>query len=242
MAGLIFASASTACVLTAYHYTTLPEELLQPAILSLHANFNDFVEIPPILQQLKQLALVDLTGNHLKALDGDALGTIQTYVLWILICVAELPELHKLVVAKNKIQTISGSVGLLSSLQALDLSGNTLLELPEELGRLTMLRSLNINCNKLSTLPQSLANLVQLEVAEMNHNVFTVWISIFSVLFLITQELPACVHMWTSLRRLDVRSNRLKSMAGVGKCSAVQELLIAFNELESLPDEVCIFV
>lgn len=109
------------------------------------------------------------------------------------------------------------------SLRSLDLSLAGLVQLPEALGHLDRIERLHIDKNKLTSLPKSLGSLSRLQVFTADSN----------SLGQPCPELSQC----SRLRKLSVEFNRLASpLADVSSFPSLEELLLAGNPLESVPD------
>ncbi|KAM8929915.1 leucine-rich repeat-containing protein 40 isoform 2-T2 [Pelodytes ibericus] len=133
-----------------------------------------------------------------------------------------LPALVVLDVHDNHLSNLPRAIGELTNLQRLNISHNKLRELPEELGLLHNLKSLHIQQNQLVTLPELLGQLSLLEDLDAsNNNVHTISSSL------------GCL---SSLTRLNLSNNKLKALpAEIGQLKNVKQLDCTSNLLENIP-------
>merc|ERR550532_1226732 len=82
----------------------------------------------------------------------------------------DMVDMTKLILACNKISTISDKISNLGSLLILDLHDNQLEFLPDSLCHLTRLTKLNLGHNRLAALPPALYSLKELQVLQLNNN------------------------------------------------------------------------
>ncbi len=111
---------------------------------------------------------------------------------------------------------------LADSLEVLNLSGNRLDRLPEDLPRLGKLRILFCSHNAFTELPAVLGRCPRLEMVGFKAN---------RIRSLPAEALPP------RLRWLTLTDNRLEHLPPeIGRCAALQKLLLAGNRLQALPD------
>ncbi|KAL4576008.1 hypothetical protein LXL04_012096 [Taraxacum kok-saghyz] len=118
--------------------------------------------LPPQLENLKNLILIDLLGNKISGSIPDSLGNLSS--------------LQTLELESNSISgTLPDSIGRLSSLVTLNLRSNSISgPLPDSLGRLSSLVDLDLSFNKFNgTLPHSVGQLSNLMVLNIEHNLLS---------------------------------------------------------------------
>jgi len=134
-------------------------------------------------------------------------------------------ELTKLILACNKISSISPQVSNLVSLGSLDLHDNQLEALPPELGALVNLKRLNVSHNRLETLPSEFFQLKELRHLQLNNNNMS--------------TLADGISDLDMLNYLDLSCNQLTALpSNIGFLSKLSTLLLSKNKLSSLPSEV----
>ncbi|KAJ1616565.1 hypothetical protein T492DRAFT_850733 [Pavlovales sp. CCMP2436] len=144
---------------------------LQPLVLwlSRHADFA------PALHSLKlddaplalgaALALPLLPGLHTLNLSGVGLSALPAEL------VRGAASLRRLVLRANRLTALPAEVGLLGSLQLLDVSQNSLTQLPAELGQCSCLAHLLLEDNSIARLlPTALTKLVGLQTLLLAYN------------------------------------------------------------------------
>ena len=161
-------------------------------------------KLPEGLGQLKQLRMLNLSGNELVELPKD---------------IAQLRELRVLDVSINMIGDFP-EIGQLQKLQELYLYYNSYNELPEVVSKLTQLQKLNVGWNSLDELPEFIGQLRQLKSLDLTYTGL--------------YELPASIEQLKQLQILHLPSESLielpKSMDylfrnddvyGLSKCSEI---------------------
>ncbi|CAH2311008.1 leucine-rich repeat-containing 40 [Pelobates cultripes] len=137
----------------------------------------------------------------------------------------EQTDLTKLILASNKLQSLSEDIKLLPALVILDVHDNHLSSLPCAIGELVNLQKLNISHNKLKELPQNLANLQNLKSLQIQHNQL--------------EELPDMLGHLSFLEDLDASNNQLRSISSsLGHLSCLARLNLSNNKLKTLPAEI----
>lgn len=110
--------------------------------------------IPPSIQNLKNLRVLDLSMNDIEVLPDE---------------LYQLSDLQELTLNNNLLQTISPNIKNMANLSILSLSNNNLIEIPAEIGELLDLSELYIDGNFIQTLPSSLVYL-HLEILDIRNN------------------------------------------------------------------------
>lgn len=134
-------------------------------------------------------------------------------------------DMTKLILACNKISSISPKISNLLGLQILDLHDNQLESLPDSVSALARLTKLNLSHNRLTSLPPGIYDLLELHNLSASNN-----------------QIEAVDERIADLNRLvslDLAHNKLKSLPGsLGFLSKVTSLNLASNCLESIPPEI----
>ncbi|KAF0408251.1 L domain-like protein [Gigaspora margarita] len=173
---------------------------------------NQLEVIDKRIAEFNALVFIDLHNNNLSSLPKE-FGELQNLTTLNLSinrfselpdCLTTLSSLVELQLSSNKLTgVLDSSFGNLSRLEILDISSNEITGLPKEIENLKNLRKLNLAKNKLKEIPglaiSGMKNLEELEISENKLEI------IFTGLDGQTVELH-------SLKRLDIRQNRLKTL------------------------------
>lgn len=127
--------------------TTLPDDL--PRLHKLRIIFcsnNPFTELPAVLGQCAELAMIGFKANRIRSVPAAALP----------------PKLRWLTLTDNVIEQLPQEIGQCQHLQKLMLAGNRLTALPETLVQCQQLELLRIAANRLPSLPAWLEQLPRL--------------------------------------------------------------------------------
>ncbi|XP_063795173.1 leucine-rich repeat-containing protein 40 isoform X1 [Pseudophryne corroboree] len=137
----------------------------------------------------------------------------------------EQTDLTKLVLASNKLQSLSEEIRLLPALVVLDVHDNLLTELPSAIGELINIQKLNISHNKLKVLPGELAQLHNLKSLLIQHNQL--------------EEIPDAIGQLAVLEELDLSNNSLRNVSScLGRLTCLVQLNLSSNKLKALPAEI----
>ncbi|NXM03399.1 LRC40 protein, partial [Tyrannus savana] len=137
----------------------------------------------------------------------------------------EQTDLTKLILASNKLQSLSEDVQLLPALTVLDVHHNQLTSLPSALGQLENLQKLDVSHNKLQSLPEELLQLPRLRSLLLQHNELS--------------HLPEGLGQLLSLEELDVSNNHLTDIpTSCGLLVNLVRLNLACNQLKDLPEDL----
>ncbi|XP_018432379.1 PREDICTED: leucine-rich repeat-containing protein 40 isoform X2 [Nanorana parkeri] len=137
----------------------------------------------------------------------------------------EQTELTKLILASNKLQSLSEDIRLLPAMVVLDVHDNQISELPSAIGELVNLQRLNISHNKLKSLPEELAQLQNIKNLLLHHNQL--------------EEVPNSLGQLIALEELDFSNNNLRSVSScLGALTNLTRLNLSNNKLKVLPPEI----
>jgi hypothetical protein len=107
---------------------------------------NQFVELPAVLGQCRQLDMIAFKANRIQRVPAAALT----------------PALRWLILTDNQITELPAELGRCTRLQKLMLAGNQLQQLPEQMAACTQLELLRISANRFNGLPDWLLALPRL--------------------------------------------------------------------------------
>jgi Leucine-rich repeat (LRR) protein len=180
--------------------------------------------------------------------------------------VASLPKIEKIHLSKNRLSNVELQ-GEFPHLDALHLSNNKLNQLPDQLVGLPFLRVLQLSKNQLTELPASLSTCVWLKELDLSFNAFRELPSCVSEqerleeldlagnklvslpnlpqnlrkLNLARNQLtaiPKTVLLAHKLRSLNLAHNPLVNVAGLAKCSSLDQLTVTGIRTEDLAAEL----
>jgi len=179
---------------------------------SLNLSRSGLTEIPEEVFSMKQLKVLKLYGNKIDSISPK---------------IAQLENLEKLYIGKNKITYFPPEIGLLKHLKLLSAQYNDIKYLTSAIGRLENLEQLILNQNQLIGLPVEIGKLVNLKVLQLRFN----WISF------IPEEIGNC----TKLEFVYLTRNNLTSLpASFGKLTRLKELGVSnAGSLVELPESLC---
>ncbi|CAG8690148.1 6483_t:CDS:2, partial [Dentiscutata heterogama] len=173
---------------------------------------NQLEVIDKRIAEFNALVFIDLHNNNLSSLPKE-FGELQSLTTLNLsinrfselpACLTTLSSLVELQLSSNKLTgVLDSSFGNLSKLEILDISSNEITGLPKEIENLKNLRKLNLAKNKLKEIPglaiSGMRNLEELEISENK----------LEIVFIGLDGQTVELH---SLKRLDIRQNRLKAL------------------------------
>ncbi|KAF1842206.1 L domain-like protein [Cucurbitaria berberidis CBS 394.84] len=200
-------------------------------VQSLDLHGNVLRELPMGLRRLTQLSKLNLSRNKLP--------------MEILEVIAHIPTLRELKLAENDLQgDLSTALCNLGALEVLELQGNKLSSLPAAMGQLS-LRTLNVSDNQLKTIPAELftSSLIELHASKnrLDGALFSVdSVPHLQVLHVANNSLVSLcggnsIHL-SSLRILNLSTNRLISLPEVTNWTSLTTLLVSENKLDTLPE------
>ena len=128
-----------------------------PNLAVLDMSICGLSDVPMALLNLTQLIELNLSWNELKELPSN---------------IAELSQLKRLALYKNRIQSVQPLMAL-TSLLFLNLGENHLEEIPLGLEELSSLEELVLANNRLSSLPDNLENWLGLQRLDLRENLFS---------------------------------------------------------------------
>ncbi|XP_049586378.1 leucine-rich repeat-containing protein 40 isoform X1 [Syngnathus scovelli] len=137
----------------------------------------------------------------------------------------EQTDLTKLLMASNRLTSLSDDIRLLPALTTLDLHDNQLQMLPAALGELRELQQLRLGLNCLRSLPMEVYALKNLRNLTLQQNLL--------------DALPEELGQLEALTELDLSDNRLTELpSSLGRLCRLQKLHLCRNELGRLPDSL----
>lgn len=134
----------------------------------------------------------------------------------------QLPNLKKLALTNQFLESIPPVISSLEKLEELDFSGNRIQKLPDSIGLLPRLKNLNLDKNAFSTFPSVILRLISLEKLYLSKNELT--------------ELPENISGLEQLKVIDFEKNRIEKIPEtIGMLSDLKELNANENVLTRLP-------
>lgn len=196
---------------------TLSLELLGPverrrALRRLLLPYNRLPALPPAVGGLRDLRLLDVSGNALSLLGPELLG---------------LTHLSTLLAKNNRLHegSLPKELGRLQRLEVLNLSGNRFTCIPRSLLQLRGLRSLSLGGNRLKSIPAEIEALISLEFLYLGGNFISS----------IPPELANLAH----LSYLVLCDNKIQSVPPqLAQVHSLRSLSLHNNLLTYLPREI----
>eukprot|EP01107_Rhizomastix_libera_P018159 TRINITY_DN9121_c0_g1_i1.p1 TRINITY_DN9121_c0_g1~~TRINITY_DN9121_c0_g1_i1.p1 ORF type:complete len:680 (+),score=199.24 TRINITY_DN9121_c0_g1_i1:241-2040(+) len=157
--------------------------------------------VPECITSLKQLNMLNITGNHISGINGAQFSSTLAVLEGSFCLFAEIPL----------------TIFSFSALQVLSLSCSEITSLPSSIGSLTSLKNLNLGMNKLSTLPLEMGKLSGLIELCLSFNNF--------------EKIPDCLLTLKSLTTLSLAANFLSETKGLESLTNLEKLDLGFNKL-----------
>jgi Leucine-rich repeat (LRR) protein len=211
----------------------------ESAVVELRLSSNGLAgEISPELADLARLRILDLRSNALEGSIPAELGRASGLEILDLAyngLTGDIPRglgrlglLRVLSLEHNGLTGVPAGLGRLAGLTALDLSFNPIGELPDDLARLARLRSFRLVDGRLAEIPPAVFVLRSLETLDLSGNPMT------------GAGLPEEIGGLDRLVRLACGGCGLTGPlpAGLGLLTRLEELDLAGNALDSLPDGI----
>ncbi|NXF63542.1 LRC40 protein, partial [Ciccaba nigrolineata] len=160
----------------------------------------------------------------------------------------EQTDLTKLILASNKLQSLSEDVKLLPALTVLDVHDNQLTSLPSALGQLENLQKLDVSHNKLRSIPEEVMQLSHLKSLLLHHNELSHLPDGFGQLVNLEEldlsnnhltDIPTSFALLINLVRLNLACNQLRSLpADISAMKSLRQLDCSKNYLETVPSKL----
>jgi len=164
-------------------------------------------EIPEEIGRLKNLKILDMSGNKLSTIPSG---------------IGNLRNLQKLDISSNQLHALPDSLWYLVELTHLWVNDNNLRLIPSGIGNLRNLQKLDIGSNQLDTLPDSFWRLDNLSKLYIYRNQL--------------KSIPSGIGKLINLSELYIYRNQLTSIhAGIGNLKKLQILSLYSNHLSELP-------
>eukprot|EP01117_Protostelium_nocturnum_P008969 TRINITY_DN3221_c0_g1_i1.p1 TRINITY_DN3221_c0_g1~~TRINITY_DN3221_c0_g1_i1.p1 ORF type:complete len:636 (-),score=214.16 TRINITY_DN3221_c0_g1_i1:112-2019(-) len=183
---------------------------LQEHLTTLLLSHNSLSQLPIEIFELNNLIKLDLSHNSLENLEDLPFD--------------HLLNLNELLLSGNKLRGIPKRLGGCSCLEKLDLSHNSISQLPSEKILHSRVRNLQLNSNSIQVLNERfLEHLGSLQELELQDNKL--------------KEIPTLQSL-KGLQRVNLNNNQLSKMPRFGKDQQIKEVLVGFNSLVEISDEV----
>ncbi|XP_013382592.1 leucine-rich repeat-containing protein 40 [Lingula anatina] len=160
----------------------------------------------------------------------------------------EQVDLTKLILASNRLTSISENIKLLPALSVIDAHDNLISSLPEALGQLTELVKLVLSHNQLTSVPSCVCQLRKLQILHISHNNLMELPNDIGELYYLEDVdfsnnkltlLPRTIGNLTKVMKFNIANNKLANMPPeIGEMNALRILDATHNEIHSLPDEL----
>lgn len=186
-------------------------------VTSLDLSGLGLVAMPDEIFSLKKLQTLLLSENKITQIPPE---------------IYRLTDLQELSLGKaitrqhgNLVSTLPPEIGLLSSLEVLDLTNNQLTNIPREISQLKKLKKLDLYGNRLTNLSDSILELTQLEELNLWGNEI--------------DAIPTSIANLSKLRELNIGSNQLTQLPlELFYISTLETLWVAYNNIELLPSHI----
>ncbi len=165
--------------------------------------------IPDNISTLAGLEKLDLEKNDLTSIPKG---------------VKKLSRLRRLILWDNKINNIILQPGNLPNLEEIELGLNKLTAFPGDLSLIPSLKIISVYKNSISLMSPGIKKFVRLEDLVIRGNKLT--------------SLPLEFGELKTLRKLDLRENQLTSITPLLNLISLEELDIAENKIEDIPDKI----
>lgn len=139
--------------------------------------------------------------------------------------IGHLRNLTHLKLNSNQLSTLPKSFGKLQNLVSLNLSSNYLEAYPEAISELYNLADLDLSYNDLSYLPESIGKLTQLIKLNVSTNK-------------LSKTLPLYITKLISLKRFDLRYNKLTNVDVLGSLPNLEVVYASKNNISTFNDEM----
>lgn len=199
-----------------------------PLLKELSLDNNQLISFSLQVASLPKIEKIHLSKNRLSnvELQGefphlDALHLSNNKLNQLPDQLVGLPFLRVLQLSKNQLTELPGSLSTCVWLKELDLSFNAFRELPNCVSEQERLEELDLAGNKLTSLPNLPQNLRKLNLAR---NQLT--------------AIPKTVLLTHKLRSLNLAYNPLVKVAGLAKCSSLDQLTVTGIRTEDLATEL----
>lgn len=171
---------------------------------------NGCSKFPINFFEAKQLTYLDMEKNFLDDLPSK---------------IGHLRNLTHLKLNSNQLSTLPKSFGKLQNLISLNLSSNYLEVYPEAISELYNLADLDLSYNDLSYLPESIGKLIQLVKLNVSTNK-------------LSKTLPSYITNLISLKRFDLRYNKLTNIDVLGSLPNLEAVYASKNNISTFTDEM----
>lgn len=138
---------------------------------------------------------------------------------------SHLKNLSHLKLNSNQLSTLPKSFGKLANLTVLNLSSNYFNHYPEAISELRNLKDLDLSYNDLSVIPPSIGKLTKLSKLNLCTNK-------------LSKSLPSCFTNLVSLKRLDIRYNKISNVDVLGSLPNLEVTYASKNNISAFSDKM----
>ncbi|MBP9694011.1 MAG: leucine-rich repeat domain-containing protein [Alphaproteobacteria bacterium] len=177
---------------------------------SLKIQSRALYQFPPILGELPNLKILNLSNNKIEVIPD---------------CISGLKNLEVLYLSDNSIHSLPDKIGDLPRLSSLSLSHNSLEKLPEGMNRLQELTYLDLAANHFSHFPSQIFGLKKLDLLNLSHNQI--------------QRVPNDIETLPNLTALFLGFNQVMSISTrISVCQKLGHLSLRYNKLTSVESAI----
>ena len=126
--------------------------------------------------------------------------------------------------SNHSITTIPESICSMKNVVYMSVYDVPLITLPNSIGELSKLQNLYLNQTDISSFPQSFSKLQNLNLLSIYYN---------------NHQLPKNTFLLPNLITLDLRYTQTSDLTGISNLKTLKSLILVFNKISSLPDEIC---
>ncbi|MBE8399412.1 LIC_11051 family fibronectin-binding protein [Leptospira borgpetersenii] len=214
---------------------------------------NQLIEFPERLADLKNLEKIDLARNVITGISNLTRAFVQVKELGLyenrlasLEGIRNFPNLERLLVWQNELETIPVEIVDLKKLIRIDLSKNRISNLPDLNAELESVKELSLGENRISKLPKSLVQFPNLESLGLAGNQLEELSDLFGNfkklegLYLSNNglvSLPMSIAQLKSLEDLSLKNNKFAEIPEILKeLKKLKELWMNDNRISELPE------
>ncbi len=162
------------------------------------------------------LELLDLPNLRKLDISGNPLESIPDVVTQIL-------HLEELILIRVELTEIPEAIAQLTNLTQLHLSDNQITQIPEALAKLTNLTQLHLSRNKITQIPEAIAQLTNLTQLNLSYNQIT--------------QIPEAIAQLTNLTQLNLSYNQITQIPeAIAQLTNLTQLNLSYNQITQIPE------
>ncbi|XP_070545313.1 uncharacterized protein [Ptychodera flava] len=217
--------------------STLPDEFTNLKFLKeLDLSLNRFLEIPPVLFAMKNIAILNMDGNIISRVPRDIREAEGLEVLSfeynkledLPLALFLMPQVKRVKIRGNKLSTLPKDLHLRLVYKLIDgiyLTDNNFTTIPPEVLGQQGATELFMDKNQLSHIPKEIAKLSKLRRIELAHNNIT--------------TTPPELFTMPDLKYISLGHNQIEEIpSSIGRALKLEMLILRDNKLKTLPDDM----